>query len=562
MQKIMDRMTNVVMNYSEVESKVREATNDDAWGPHGSVMSQLAKYTFTYEHYPEVMAMVWKRMFESKKNWRRTYKSLLLLHYLILNGSERVVSSSREHIYDMKPLEEYQFSDEHGKDQGINIRQKAKEVIGFLQDDERLREARKTARSNRDKYVGISSSEETKKYSDRYSQEPRSKGTFYDEDIRGPVGTRYTDNVEESDEESHSKLDQDKPSSTEQVSKPEEPSFGGFETLNQDSPSTVRKTGGQPSKLVDLGAAATFAQQSAPKQPAQQSGSELLFGDPQQSSPSGGFADFQSAFSKAPEESQSAGVSGFGDFASFQSVPAPQPAPAQPQQPAFADFGVFQSTPSTGMSQPFLQPQPANGDSLLMPSQSTQEQPSLLDMSEPEQPQAQKPSATGSNTIWNSSGLNIDLDNLMAPAKPKATSNAGRPSMNQLAQSSSFSTTATSTTNPSFASGPNYNINTSPAPQPRVPMSSMGIQPGPMSMGMQQPGMGMGQPGMVGMGMRPQSGTMGMPTGAGMGMNYAGGMRGYGNTGYMQGQQRTQPGFGVGMGTTQTNMGMQYQRPF
>ena len=62
------------MNYSEVETKVREATNDDTWGPHGTLMTEIAKYTFTYEHYPEVMSMVWKRMFETKKNWRRMYK--------------------------------------------------------------------------------------------------------------------------------------------------------------------------------------------------------------------------------------------------------------------------------------------------------------------------------------------------------------------------------------------------------------------------------------------------------------------------------------------------------
>lgn len=47
-------------------------------------------------------------------------QSLLLLHYLVRNGSERVVTNSREHIYDMKPLEEYTFRDEHGKDQGNN----------------------------------------------------------------------------------------------------------------------------------------------------------------------------------------------------------------------------------------------------------------------------------------------------------------------------------------------------------------------------------------------------------------------------------------------------------
>ena len=64
----------MVMNYTDVESKVREATNDETWGPHGSLMSEIAKYTFTYEHYPEVMSMLWKRMFETRKNWRRTYK--------------------------------------------------------------------------------------------------------------------------------------------------------------------------------------------------------------------------------------------------------------------------------------------------------------------------------------------------------------------------------------------------------------------------------------------------------------------------------------------------------
>ena len=64
----------MVMNYSEVEAKVREATNDDPWGAPSTLMQELAKFTFTYEHYPEVMSMLWKRMFESKKNWRRTYK--------------------------------------------------------------------------------------------------------------------------------------------------------------------------------------------------------------------------------------------------------------------------------------------------------------------------------------------------------------------------------------------------------------------------------------------------------------------------------------------------------
>ena len=48
------------------------------------------------------------------------FQSLLLLTYLVKNGSERVVTSAREHLYDLRQLETYSFHDEHGKDHGIN----------------------------------------------------------------------------------------------------------------------------------------------------------------------------------------------------------------------------------------------------------------------------------------------------------------------------------------------------------------------------------------------------------------------------------------------------------
>ena len=47
----------------------------------------------------------------------------------------------------------------------LSVRQKAKEMIAFLQDDERLKEARKQAKQTRDKYVGYSSEEAQYRYS-------------------------------------------------------------------------------------------------------------------------------------------------------------------------------------------------------------------------------------------------------------------------------------------------------------------------------------------------------------------------------------------------------------
>lgn len=68
-----------------------------------------------------------------------------------------MVTSSREHIYDLRSLENYTFTDENGKDQGINVRHKVRELIDFIQDDDKLREERKKAKKNRDKYIGMSS---------------------------------------------------------------------------------------------------------------------------------------------------------------------------------------------------------------------------------------------------------------------------------------------------------------------------------------------------------------------------------------------------------------------
>jgi hypothetical protein len=46
----------------------------------GVLMQEVAQGTFTYEHFPEVMTMLWKRMLQdNKKNWRRTYKVVIIV---------------------------------------------------------------------------------------------------------------------------------------------------------------------------------------------------------------------------------------------------------------------------------------------------------------------------------------------------------------------------------------------------------------------------------------------------------------------------------------------------
>ncbi len=63
------------MNYTEAEAKVREATDEEPWGPTGPQMQEIAHMTFQYEAFPEIMGMLWKRMLtDNKFAWRRVYK--------------------------------------------------------------------------------------------------------------------------------------------------------------------------------------------------------------------------------------------------------------------------------------------------------------------------------------------------------------------------------------------------------------------------------------------------------------------------------------------------------
>uniref|UniRef100_A0A914E6P9 ENTH domain-containing protein n=1 Tax=Acrobeloides nanus TaxID=290746 RepID=A0A914E6P9_9BILA len=137
LRKIGDKVQGYVMNFTEAETKVREATNEDPWGPTGPQMQEIAHMTFQYDAFPEIMGMLWKRMLqENKAAWRRVYKSLILLNYLLKNGNEK------------------------GKDQGVNVRHRAKLVSELIQDEELLRtERRKVKTEGKEKYQGYSKEE-------------------------------------------------------------------------------------------------------------------------------------------------------------------------------------------------------------------------------------------------------------------------------------------------------------------------------------------------------------------------------------------------------------------
>ncbi|XP_072231338.1 clathrin interactor 1-like [Leuresthes tenuis] len=402
-RELVDKATNVVMNYSEIESKVREATNDDPWGPSGQLMGEIAKSTFMYEQFPEVMNMLWTRMLkDNKKNWRRVYKALLLLAYLIRNGSERVVTSAREHIYDLRSLENYHFIDENGKDQGINVRQKVKEMVEFIQDDDRLREERKKAKKNKDKYIGVSSDSmggggggfknsnelDRSKWDEDWD---KSRGAFPFSEKLGEISDKIGSTIDDTLNKFRKKERDDSPDRISDNEEDRSSRNGRQDTIEfKDEEETVttksiqitqatettttttrKRSGAASSKTLDLGAAAHYTGDNSPEEMSsvRQSSSsglaDLLVIDPSSNQSAaaagssdliGGFADFSSPAASASLPTCTAATSSngngeFGDWNAF-SGNAPPPSSCGPSQPVSDLFGSAPPAPASNPSVP------------------------------------------------------------------------------------------------------------------------------------------------------------------------------------------------------------------
>lgn len=137
------------------------------------------------------MAMLDKRLNDKPKNWRHVFKvrsevaarstvrlmgdftgscrprllapcrfrkrRLIFQVGNLLQKQMNLLSSGcllRDNIYAVSTLKEFQFIDQFQRDQGANVRQKAKDVTNVLQDDARLRQERKTRATMRDRFIG------------------------------------------------------------------------------------------------------------------------------------------------------------------------------------------------------------------------------------------------------------------------------------------------------------------------------------------------------------------------------------------------------------------------
>lgn len=116
---VMRSFKNVAKGYSSVQVKVRNATCNGPQVPTNIDMSEIAALSFNNaSHFYEIIDMLDKRLHDSGRNWRHVLKSLILLDYLLHEGSALVVTWARKNVAILDGLKSFQFRDEEDKDRG------------------------------------------------------------------------------------------------------------------------------------------------------------------------------------------------------------------------------------------------------------------------------------------------------------------------------------------------------------------------------------------------------------------------------------------------------------
>uniref|UniRef100_A0AC34GRN8 ENTH domain-containing protein n=1 Tax=Panagrolaimus sp. ES5 TaxID=591445 RepID=A0AC34GRN8_9BILA len=144
--------------YTDTQKRVRQATNNDRWGPSSLLLSEIAEDTKDEKLFYQIMQLIWERFEEDRKQWRHIYKALYLLEYLLKAGDDRVrqYCNTKNWIEKIIKLRNFKHI-ENGIDRGLAIDERIDSIFNILQNVEVLQRERQRSIKVRDRCIGVSS---------------------------------------------------------------------------------------------------------------------------------------------------------------------------------------------------------------------------------------------------------------------------------------------------------------------------------------------------------------------------------------------------------------------
>lgn len=131
--------------YCVTERKARAATRNQAWGPVGSELNELAILSRNHNDCATIFHVLDLRVAYPPNKWRNVYKALSVLEFLVKRGSEDAVSRAKAFLPRLEYLDSFAYITPDSRDVGANVRHRARAIRALLIDENRLREVRQEA---------------------------------------------------------------------------------------------------------------------------------------------------------------------------------------------------------------------------------------------------------------------------------------------------------------------------------------------------------------------------------------------------------------------------------
>jgi len=226
------------LQYTDIEIKVRDATNNDPWGTKTALLQEIADATHNYEEYPRLFSMLWRRLTDIN-HVMHVQKALILIEYLLRNGADRFIRDAKQRSRDIQKLKKYKHYDQNSEDDAKDARIKAKRVFDLLTNDKLLQEARSQAEKIKgmkitgsgiegDRYGGYNGGGYSGGggTSGRQGGEPDRYSTFTKEELAERNGTDGGDTQPQKDKPSKKKLQAEDDEEEEETDGAQDDPFG------------------------------------------------------------------------------------------------------------------------------------------------------------------------------------------------------------------------------------------------------------------------------------------------------------------------------------------------
>ncbi|XP_020079916.1 epsin-3 [Ananas comosus] len=131
---------------TQAEILTEEATNSEPWGPDTKTMTRISEASFDMDDYGRIADVLHRRLRSVNfKEWRQSYKSLVVLEFLLTHGPEDLFEEFHCDTNVIRELGKFNYVDERGFNWGSCMQKKSEKILKLLSNEDQLKEARAKA---------------------------------------------------------------------------------------------------------------------------------------------------------------------------------------------------------------------------------------------------------------------------------------------------------------------------------------------------------------------------------------------------------------------------------